>query len=111
VRAYWPVMRELPAAVVGLDLTMSAAGAANRELLAEGPPSFGIGAGIVDARNTCLEDEDTLVKTILELARLVPPERLHVNPSAGLEFLPRERAQEKIALLSRAARRAEELLS
>jgi len=105
---YWPVIRELPLALVGLDLV---AGAAGWELLADGPLPFGIGAGLVDARNTRLEEEAALVDAILRVARATGAHPLHVNPSAGLEFLPRERAQEKLALVGRAVRTAREKLS
>ena len=38
------------------------------------------------------------------------PEQIHVSPSAGLEFLPREVAQEKLRRLAQGVRQAEAVL-
>lgn len=93
---------DLPVHRVGLDFI---AGPENRELIAALPEGKKIQAGVVDARNTMLEDVDALQRTIEELAGHVGPDRLSVSPSSGLEFLPREKARAKLERLCEAARK------
>jgi 5-methyltetrahydropteroyltriglutamate--homocysteine methyltransferase len=63
-----------------------------------------IGVGIVNARNTRLESAEEIRAALGRLAARVPAERLVVTPSAGLEFLPRDRARAKLARLSEGVR-------
>jgi 5-methyltetrahydropteroyltriglutamate--homocysteine methyltransferase len=93
---------ELPVDGFGFDLV---SGPDNRELIAEAPEGKRIQAGVVDARNTKLERPDDLARTIEALAESVGPASLSVSPSAGLEFLPREKARAKLHRLSDAARK------
>ncbi|HVL65441.1 MAG TPA: methylcobamide--CoM methyltransferase [Actinomycetota bacterium] len=95
---------DLPVDGFGLDLV---AGAENEELLPELPSTMRLQAGIVDARNTKLEDTDELARRIASLAATVGEERLSVSPSCGLEFLPREKARAKLGRLVEAARKVE----
>jgi 5-methyltetrahydropteroyltriglutamate--homocysteine methyltransferase len=95
-------MFDLPVRSFGFDLV---SGPDNAELIEGAPEGVGIQAGIVDARNTMLEDPDELARTIERLASAVGAERLRVSPSAGLEFLPREKAKAKLVRLSEAARK------
>ena len=92
---------DLPADRFGLDLI---SGPENLELI-RAASGKRIQAGIVDARNTKLEGIDELTSTIDELATVVGPENLSVSPSAGLEFLPREKARAKLQRLSDAAQK------
>lgn len=105
VAEHGPALFDLPFDGFGLDLV---AGAGNLEAIHEFPPDKILQAGIVDARNTRLEDPHDLARRIEGLAAAVAPERLWVSPSAGLEYLPREAAQRKCALLADAARRFRE---
>ncbi|MGH2754553.1 MAG: hypothetical protein ACRDLB_08975 [Actinomycetota bacterium] len=75
------------------------------ELIRATPADKAIQAGIVDSRNTRLEDGGTLQTTIEELAGIVGAERLSVAPSAGLEFLPREKARAKLERLASVAKK------
>ncbi|HEX6262610.1 MAG TPA: hypothetical protein VF097_07175, partial [Actinomycetota bacterium] len=102
VAEHGPAFFELPFDAFGLDLV---AGPGNLEAIHEFPADRILQAGIVDARNTRLEDSDDLARRIEGLAATVTPDRLWVSPSAGLEYLPREAAQRKCALLAEAARR------
>lgn len=87
---------ELPLHTFAFDLV---SGPENRELLRSVPGDKKIQAGIVDARNTMLEDASDLQATIEDLAGDLGPDRLSVAPSAGLEFLPREKARAKLQRL------------
>ncbi|MDQ3964027.1 MAG: hypothetical protein M3277_09000 [Actinomycetota bacterium] len=86
----------------GFDLI---SGPENMQLIRELPSEKKLQAGIADARNTKLESGDELVREIENLSNLVGPECLQVSPSAGLEFLPREKARAKLERLVEAARR------
>ncbi|MFN2489807.1 MAG: hypothetical protein ABR529_08745 [Actinomycetota bacterium] len=84
----------------GLDLV---AGPENAELISRAPQGTNIQAGIVDARNTKLEPMEDLARTIEELGDIVGHASLRVGPSAGLEFLPREKARAKLHRLVESA--------
>jgi 5-methyltetrahydropteroyltriglutamate--homocysteine methyltransferase len=89
----------LPVTGFGFDLV---SGPENLELIKGAPSEARIQAGIVDARNTKLEPVDDLVVTIESLVETVGADRLWVCPSAGLEFLPREKARAKLRRLCEA---------
>jgi 5-methyltetrahydropteroyltriglutamate--homocysteine methyltransferase len=95
----------LPVRTFGFDLV---SGPENNEVIASAPTDAAIQAGVVDARNTMLEGLDELTKQIAELADHLGDERLRVSPSAGLEFLPREKARSKLVRLAEAAGKAGE---
>jgi 5-methyltetrahydropteroyltriglutamate--homocysteine methyltransferase len=80
----------------GFDLI---SGPQNEELLAEVPSDRKVQVGILDARNTKLETVDDLERTILDLVDRLGADRLYITPSAGLEFLPREKARAKLQRL------------
>jgi 5-methyltetrahydropteroyltriglutamate--homocysteine methyltransferase len=63
-----------------------------------------VGLGLVNARNTKLESVAELAKAVERVAAKVPADRLALSPSAGLEFLPRDRARKKLARLVEAAK-------
>lgn len=86
----------------GFDLI---SGPENVQLIRELPGEKKLQAGIVDARNTRLEDIDPLVRQIEELCSIVGEKCLRVSPSAGLEFLPREKARAKLEHLATAAKK------
>lgn len=91
---------DLPVAGFGLDFV---SGPENRTLVEQLPDGARLQAGLLDARNTKLEDVDELARAIDELAATVGPDRLYVSPSASLEFLPREKAAAKLRRLGEAA--------
>ena len=62
-----------------------------------------LGVGIVNARNTRLESADQVREALARVADRQGAERVVATTSAGLEFLPRDRAQQKLARLSEAA--------
>jgi 5-methyltetrahydropteroyltriglutamate--homocysteine methyltransferase len=94
----------LPVSRLGFDLV---SGAENMELVRSAPPDVLFQAGVVDARNTKLEDLGDLARSIEQLAGIVGPERLSISPSAGLEFLPREKARLKLRRLVEAVEKVE----
>ncbi|HEV2755510.1 MAG TPA: hypothetical protein VG318_07005 [Actinomycetota bacterium] len=90
----------LPADVFALDLI---SGPDSKNLVADLPAGKKLQAGVVDARNTKLEDLQALVVEIGTLAEQVGHENLKAAPSASLEFLPREKARAKLERLAEAA--------
>ena len=107
VDGIYPQVLDLPFDLIGLDFV---AGAANEALLHRTPFTKKLGLGIMNARNTKLEPAEQLVERIRTLGHGLPPDHLHVSPSAGLEFLPREVAQAKLKRLAEAVRQAEGVL-
>ncbi len=93
---------ELPADVIGLDLVQ---GAKTRTLVAKLGSEKPLALGLVDARNTKLEDPKALAGQVEELKEAIDLERSYLSPSNGLEFLPRETARRKLSVLADAARR------
>jgi 5-methyltetrahydropteroyltriglutamate--homocysteine methyltransferase len=90
----------LPFELVGLDLVQGAAG---WRLVEEWPADKALGAGIVDARNVRMEVRDDLLRQLERLPSQV--EEVHLSPSCGLEFLPRDTARRKLELIAAVAGR------
>ena len=99
-----PLLNDLPVDVIGLDFVW---GPANWDALKAGPFTKDLGFGVIDARNTRLETADEIAGQIRRVGQLVPPERLYVNPSCGLEYLPREVAFEKLKRMVEGVRHAQ----
>jgi methionine synthase II (cobalamin-independent) len=53
---------------------------------------------------------EELVEAVRRAASVVPSSHLYINPSCGLEFLPRESARQKLARLVEGAKKAQEVL-
>jgi 5-methyltetrahydropteroyltriglutamate--homocysteine methyltransferase len=98
-----PGLAELPFALLGFDFVR---GAANWGLLDGWPAGKALGFGIVDARDVRMEDEMELSAQIFRAAGAAGSGNVHVAPSCGLEFLPRETARRKLELVGRAVRAA-----
>jgi len=107
VDGLYPGLLDLPIDVLGLDFVT---GARNFEVLKKAPFSKTLGLGLVDARNTKMESVEQIVEGLRQAQEIVPLERVHLSPSCGLEFLPREVAQAKLARMVEGARRAQEVL-
>jgi 5-methyltetrahydropteroyltriglutamate--homocysteine methyltransferase len=88
----------LPVDVVGIDFTY------NPKLLdavaAAGSPKP-LGLGLIDGRNTKLEDPATVARQIERVLPKIAGGRAYLGTSSGLEYLPRDRAYAKLELLSR----------
>ncbi|MBI4161464.1 MAG: methylcobamide--CoM methyltransferase, partial [Acidobacteria bacterium] len=77
---------ELPVDLLGVDL---AEGRGDLAALEQSPPRKRLALGILDGRNTKLEDEGETADLVRRLWRASGSGELFVNPSSGLEFLPR----------------------
>jgi 5-methyltetrahydropteroyltriglutamate--homocysteine methyltransferase len=103
----YPQVLDLPVDVLGLDFV---AGVRSLEVLKTAPFTKTLGLGLVDARNTRLESVEQIVEGLRRVQEIVSLDRVHLSPSCGLEFLPREVAQAKLARMVEGARRAQKVL-
>lgn len=90
----------LPVDVIGLDLVQ---GEKSWSRLLKKGSDKRLALGILDARNTKLEDPKALAARVWEARHSIDLGRAYLSPSNGLEFLPRARAREKLKVLAQAA--------
>ena len=102
----YPQILELPFAAIGLDFVK---GPANWDVIARQPFTKKLGLGIIDARNTRLETVDEIASAVRRASAIVAVDMIYVNPSCGLEYVPREVAQAKLARMVQGARQAQEV--
>ena len=107
VDGLYPQVLNLPIDVLGLDFV---AGARNPEVLKTALFTKTLGLGLIDARNTKMESVEQVVEGLRRVQEIVSLDRVRLSPSCGLEFLPREVAQAKLARMVEGARRAQEVL-
>lgn len=93
-------LQGLPADVLGLDFTY---GPKLARRIAEAGSAKVLALGLVDGRNTKLESRETLFPILDQVGPRLG-ETAYLNPSCGLEFLPRERARAKLETMVRLAR-------
>ena len=92
-------LQAMPVDVLGLDFTY-APKLARR--IAEAGSGKTLGLGLVDGRNTKLETRET-VFPVLDTVLPRAGTSVYLGPSCGLEYLPRERARQKLETLVRLA--------
>ena len=88
----------LPVDVVGLDF---AANSRLVDIIASTGSPKPLGLGLVDGRDTRLEDAASIARQIERLMPKIQAGRAYLGTSSGLEHLPREIAYAKLALLSK----------
>ncbi len=86
-------LHELPVDVLGLDFTYSPQ--LVERIAVEGSEKA-LGLGLIDGRNTRLEPEAEVVAALERLLPAIRSDVAYLNPSTGLEFLPRDRAFRKL---------------
>jgi 5-methyltetrahydropteroyltriglutamate--homocysteine methyltransferase len=98
VTGIYPRILDLPFRMIGLDFV---AGHRNWEALeaAGFPDNKNLGFGVLDARNTRMETVDEVRTALDRISRVASLDRIHLSPSAGLEFLPRRVARAKVERL------------
>jgi 5-methyltetrahydropteroyltriglutamate--homocysteine methyltransferase len=96
-------IRDLGWNVLGLDLAEAPAG---WELLARIPTGKAVALGLLNSRNTRLEDADEVARLIARARAARPDLELQLSPSASLEYLPSDKAELKVSRLVEAARLA-----
>jgi 5-methyltetrahydropteroyltriglutamate--homocysteine methyltransferase len=88
----------LPADVVGLDFTYSPQLV---DIVASKGSPKPLSLGLIDGRNTRLEDPAQIAREIERMLPKIKGDRAFLGPSCGLEYLPRDRAFAKLELLSK----------
>ena len=86
-------LQALPVSVLGLDFTYSPGLV---EKIAAAGSDKGIAFGLIDGRNTKLDDKAAVLRTLEKLLPKVRGDRAYLCPSCGLEYLPRDRALRKL---------------
>ncbi len=95
-----PALFELPVDIIGVDVVSKKE---NLDLLLEyNDAKKEIGVGCVDARNTRMESQSELWTIFEKITKKIPEEKIYINPSCGLEFLPHAQAQKKLKNMVRA---------
>lgn len=89
---------ELPVDILGLDFTYSLTLA---ELISSVGSPKPLGLGLVDGRNTRLEDPELIGRQVERLLPKIEGGRAYLGASSGLEYLPRDRAYAKLELLGK----------
>ncbi len=84
--------------VLGLDFTYDAKLA---EVVASAGSPRPLALGLVDGRNTKLESVEDVARVVERLLPKIKGDRAYLGPSSGLEYLPRDRATAKLALLGK----------
>jgi 5-methyltetrahydropteroyltriglutamate--homocysteine methyltransferase len=108
VEGLTPRFFQLPFEVFGLDFVM---GPRNYAVLGDLPRDRELSAGLLDARNTKMESVEEIVAKLGRIGEFVPFERLSVQPSCGLDFLPRQNAYDKLVRMVEAVKVVDEAAS
>jgi 5-methyltetrahydropteroyltriglutamate--homocysteine methyltransferase len=97
-----PGLFDLPVDVIGVDVVSRKE---NLELLLESDCKKEIGLGCLDARNTMMEKQPALIALFEKVTKKIPSDKIYINPSCGLEFLPHAEAQKKLKNMVDAVKR------
>ena len=95
--AVYDRLQALPVDILGLDFTYSP-GLVDR-VISNGTART-LMLGLVDGRNTRLEEPATVARQLEKVARGADLNRAYLSPSCGLEYLPRDRARQKLRQLA-----------
>jgi 5-methyltetrahydropteroyltriglutamate--homocysteine methyltransferase len=101
--AVFGAIRDLPWTVLGLDLVEAPDA---WDLIAKVPAGRTVGLGLVDARNTRLEDPARVAAEVRRARSMRNDLNWQLCTTASLEYLPVDRAAMKVARLTEAARLA-----
>jgi 5-methyltetrahydropteroyltriglutamate--homocysteine methyltransferase len=99
--AVFDAIRDLPWTAIGLDLVEAPAG---WDLLPRIPAGRTVALGLIDARNTRLEDAGELARAVARAHAARSDLEYQLSPSASLEYLPADRAEQKVVRLVEAAK-------
>jgi len=101
-----PEALDFPVDHLGIDLYET-----NFEKLKEYSFEKGVALGLVDSRSSLVENEDELVTVAKEIMGSIDSSKVcevFICPNCDLEFLPWEKAEEKMKVISSAAKRLKE---
>lgn len=99
-KSVYPYLLELNVEVLGLDFVEGFE--KNIESLKEyGIDNKSLQIGIIDGRNTKIEEISDIESKISRILDVISPKEIYLSPNTGLEFLPSVKAYEKLKLLGR----------
>ncbi|MGH9431876.1 MAG: hypothetical protein ACRD3T_10060 [Terriglobia bacterium] len=93
----YPALQALPFDALILDFTYSPV---LPEVIETDGSAKALGFGLLDGRNTRLEDQAAVARQLERMLTHVKPERNYLTTSCGLEYLPRDRARLKLRHLT-----------
>ena len=91
-------LHALPVDVLGLDFTYSPK---LPMLIADAGSTKELALGVIDARNTKLETAERVFPILDRVLPALKASHVYLTPSCGLEFLPRDRARQKLETIKR----------
>jgi 5-methyltetrahydropteroyltriglutamate--homocysteine methyltransferase len=86
-------LQDLPVDVLGLDFTYSSQ---LLDLVSHAGSDKRLGLGVIDGRNTRVETKEEVFKVLNRVLPKLKGGVCCINPSCGLEYLPREKAYRKL---------------
>jgi 5-methyltetrahydropteroyltriglutamate--homocysteine methyltransferase len=89
----------LDARVGQLTLEFARRGEDDVALFREFNAAFTLGLGVIDVKTHEVETAEVVAERIRQAIKLVPPDRISVNPDCGLMHLPRDVAFAKLAAM------------
>ncbi len=105
----YPKILELPVTTIALDFAYHTA-KPNLMAIQGAPFTKKLIAGLIDARNTLVEDVAETVEKVQILTETIAPENLAIAPNTGLEYVPRDTAFLKLARCAEVVSKAKEVL-
>ncbi len=98
-------LQSLPVEILGLDFTYSPQLA---DRIGRDGSDKRLGLGLIDGRNTRLETKEEIFKLLNKILPRLKGDVCYLNPSCGLEYLPRDKAYRKLANMVKLKRLFEE---
>jgi len=86
-------LQSLPVEILGLDFTYSSQ---LLERVARDGSDKWLGLGLIDGRNTRVETKEEVFKLLNRILPKLKGDVCYINPSCGLEYLPRDKAYRKL---------------
>jgi 5-methyltetrahydropteroyltriglutamate--homocysteine methyltransferase len=99
--ALYDQLQELPVEILGLDFTYSSELA---DRVGRDGSDKCLGLGLIDGRNTRLESKDEIFRTLKKILPRLKGAVCYLNPSCGLEYLPRDKAYRKLVNMAKLKR-------
>ncbi|MCC6445408.1 MAG: methionine synthase [Armatimonadetes bacterium] len=101
-RDLFPAVLEADASQLVLEFAVS--DFADLKLLQEYPTDKEIGVGVIDVKSDEIETPETVASRIRTALKVIPPEKMYINPDCGLKFTPRDIAFAKLKAMAAGAR-------
>lgn len=99
---YYSRFQELPIDILGLDFIYSEK---LIDIIVSDGSTKPLALGLIDGRNTKMENEKALCDALEKLLPAIKADFSYLNPSCGLEYLPRDRAFLKLKNMAKIAAR------